>query len=140
VRRGERGVVRASGEAVEDAEKKEEGRDRGERRRRSGEELDVVEEEEERREIGRRTEGERRGEARRRRSRRWRRKFTTRRPPKLPTLPRRLSALSAKPISSCVHSPCLPSLPTLAVHLHVTRSIHGFALTTYPGYATCRPL
>lgn len=56
-------------------EKKEEGRSRGEA---------AVEEEEEATEEG---QGRREG------ARRWRRKFTTRRPPELPTLPRRLRAL-----------------------------------------------
>lgn len=116
--RGGARVVWASQEAVEDAEKKEEGRDRG-KRGRSGETR------RDGRERGRREEAEDRGgetrKARRRRSRRWRRKFTTRRPPKLPTLPRRLSALSSKSVSSCVHSPsACPLFLHLEEHLRNT--------------------
>lgn len=76
--------------------KKEEGRSRKEK-------LAVEEEKEE----------EARPEERRGRhesARRWRRKFTTRRPPELPTLPRRLRALfQVSFLASCVLA--LPRLP-----------------------------
>lgn len=61
------------------------------------------------------------GQGRREGARRWRRKFTTRRPPELPTLPRRLRALfQVGFLASCtlVLPSCAPSpLPARQVHL-----------------------
>lgn len=97
VRGGARVRVPGPGALEEVREKGREGRSREEKK-------PAVEEEDDEATVE--------GQGRREGARRWRRKFTTRRPPELPTLPRRLRALfQVGFLASCVRFHPSPSFP-----------------------------